>query len=73
MSQITIPDLLKPQFSSPGPIQILDEAGKPLGLFLPGTQTLPGEPFWRREELDEAFNEPGGRTLNEIWQSIGVE
>jgi hypothetical protein len=73
MSQVIVPNLLKAQFTSPGPIQVIDESGKSLGLFLPGTQTLPGEPFWTREELDEALNEPGGKTLDEIWKSLGVK
>ena len=69
---ITIPNLMKAQFTSPGPTPVVDEAGFPLGVFLPNARTLPGEPFWTREELDEAFNEPGGSTLEEIWKSLGV-
>jgi hypothetical protein len=73
MSRITIPEILKSQFSAAGPAQVFDEAGTPLGLFLPSAQSLPGEPFWTREELDEAFNEPGEYTLEEIWKSLGVK
>jgi hypothetical protein len=73
MSQITVPDPMKSQFSSPGPIPVFDEAGKSLGVFLPNTQTLPGEPFWTLEELEEAANEPGGRTLDEIWRELGAK
>lgn len=72
MSQITIPNIMKDQFSLPGPIPVFDEAGKSLGVFLPNAQTLPGEPFWTREELDASFNEPGGRTLDEILKSLGA-
>jgi hypothetical protein len=73
MSQITVPNMMKDQFTSPGPIPVVDEAGKSLGVVLPNTQTLPGEPFWTRQELDEAFNEPGGKTLAEIWKELGAE
>lgn len=70
MSQITIPNILKDQFSPPGPIPVFDEAGKSLGVFLPNAQSLPGEPFWTRAELDASFNESGGRTLDEILSSL---
>ena len=73
MSQITIPNMMKDQFSLPGPISVVDEAGKSLGLFLPNTQTLPGEPFWTLEELEAARNQPGGHTLDEIWKTLGAK
>ena len=73
MSQITIPNVLKEQFSLPGPIPVFDEAGKSLGVFLPNAKTLPGEPYWTRDELDAAFNEPGGRTLDEILSSLDAK
>jgi hypothetical protein len=73
MSQITVPNGMKDQFALPGPIPVFDESGKSLGVFLPNTQTLPGEPFWTLEELEEAANEPGGRTLEEIWKSLGAK
>jgi hypothetical protein len=70
MSQITIPNLLKDQFSLPGPTPVFDEAGKSLGVFLPNAHSLPGEPFWTREELDASFHESGGRSLDEILNSL---
>ena len=73
MTPITIPDQMKPQFVLPGPIPVLDESGSQLGVFLPTAQTLPGEPYWTRAELDEACNEPGGFSLEEIWKSLGVK
>ena len=48
----------------------LDEAGKSLGVFLPNAHSLPGEPFWTREELDASFHESGGRSLDEILNSL---
>jgi hypothetical protein len=73
MNPITIPDQLKPQFALPGPIPVLDEAGSQLGVFLPTAKNLPGEPYWTREELEAARNEPGGCSLDEIWKSLGVK
>lgn len=73
MDPITIPNLMKPQFTLPGPIAVQDESGVPLGIFLPNATAMPGEPYWTREELEEACNEPGGYTLEEIWKSLGVK
>jgi hypothetical protein len=57
-------------------IELCDEAGQTLGLF------LPTELYWRLqlaadgcpytyEELQQSWQEEGGRTLAEIWKSLG--
>ena len=73
MEGITIPNLLRGQFVVAGPTKLFDESGHPLGLFLPQARRLSPDELWTREELDEAYNEPGGVTLEEIWKSLGVK
>ena len=73
MSRITIPDPIKAQFAVPGPTDVFDEAGRPLGLFLPKARKLPGEPDYTLDELEAARQEPGGKTLAEIMKSLGAE
>jgi hypothetical protein len=73
MDGITIPDPLKGQFAVAGPTKLFDESGQALGLFLPAARRLSPDDLWTREELDAAYNEPGGNTLDEIWKSLGVK
>jgi hypothetical protein len=55
-----------------------DESGNLLGHFVPArkgsVELLPtdGCPY-TPEELERMRNETGGRTLSEIWKSLGVE
>jgi hypothetical protein len=73
MDRITIPDPLKPQFAVPGPTELFDEAGRPLGLFLPKARKLPGEPDYTLEELERTRQQPGGKALAEILKSLGEQ
>ena len=42
MQHITAPDAMTPQFAVPGPTELYDESGQPLGLFVPKARTLSG-------------------------------
>lgn len=59
-------------------VEFCDEAGRTLGYFLPAE--LHGETLreWAQsevseEELERRRNEPGGRTLKEIWARLGAK
>lgn len=81
MSQIIVDESLRKQLNGcQEDITLVDEAGKPLGHFLP-------EPMYRKllyawaesqcpyskEELERFKQETGGRPLKEIWKSLGVK
>jgi hypothetical protein len=57
-------------------LEVRDETGKVLGHFLPADrpaellQALRSCPY-TNEELERFGQEPGGRTLAEIWQRLG--
>jgi hypothetical protein len=59
-------------------VELRDEAGQLVGVFLPAedylkylyaTVKIPFTP----EEMERRRQEPGGRTLAEIWKRLGVE
>jgi hypothetical protein len=57
-------------------LEVCDEAGKTVGHFLPDSvyMRLLYDAINARvtdEELRQAADEPGGRSLAEIWQSLG--
>ncbi len=55
--------------------ELCDELGQTFGTFIPRepqeTKLPPGvEPPFSQEELERRMNEPGGRTLAEIWADL---
>jgi hypothetical protein len=54
------------------PTELRDPTGSLLGVFTPAARSNINVPF-TLEELNEAAAEPGGRTLDEIWRSLGVK
>jgi hypothetical protein len=57
-------------------VELCDESGKTLGHFLPPDVYREFLVAWSEahttdEELERRMNEPGGRTLAEIWKSLG--
>jgi hypothetical protein len=57
-------------------IEICDEQGRTVGHFLPREAYLrlmyePTEPQITKEEIERRLAEPGGRSLAEIWESLG--
>ena len=54
-------------------IEVRDESGQLLGRYVParpGKTPTQSYPF-TEEDLDRVRREPGGKTLAEIWQSLG--
>ncbi len=58
------------QFSQP--TELRDSSGCVLGFFAPASSSSLGD-YFTKEELDEAAAEPGGKTLEEIWKSLGAK
>jgi hypothetical protein len=57
-------------------MELCDEAGQTLGHFLPADLYRELLVTWSKthisdEELERRMQEPGGRTLAEIWQRLG--
>jgi hypothetical protein len=77
MSQIIIPDEVQTLLAqATGPVDLLDLRGKKVGRYIPDSCSeplVPWDPSITREELDRRANAPGGRSLAEIWQRLGVK
>lgn len=75
MNRITVHEPLKAELDALAqPVELIDEAGKRLGHFVPARIAAPGDVCpYSREELDEMHSEQGGRPLREIWGSLRVK
>jgi hypothetical protein len=59
------------------PMDVVDESGRVVGLFVPTDQdkaryanlTIP----YSEEEIERRLHEEGGCTLDEIWKKLGVK
>lgn len=74
MTRVTIDDSLSIQLGNIGqPVELYNSAGTALGLFVPMFRPDPNDHCpYSVEELAEMRREEGGRTLSEIWASLGV-
>jgi len=82
MKQVTLDPILRSQLNglSEEQLEILDEKGQTLGHFLPAAlykkmlyaAVETSCPF-SKEELERRAKETGGRSLAEIWKSLGVK
>lgn len=57
-------------------VEVCDEAGRTVGHFVPTAMFDEMARTWKEadlsdEELQRRFQEPGGRSLKEIWQRLG--
>jgi hypothetical protein len=77
MSQIIIPDEVGSLLAqATGPADLVDRYGKRIGRYIPESSAeplVPWDPSITRDELDRRANAPGGRSLAEIWQRLGVK
>jgi hypothetical protein len=81
MSQVTIDETLRAKLNGCNEdVALLDEAGKPLGHFVPESAYRKLLLAWAesqcpytKEELEQFRNETGGRPLTEIWKRLGVQ
>ncbi|HEX6962667.1 MAG TPA: hypothetical protein VF175_12420 [Lacipirellula sp.] len=75
MTQITIDDSLSKQLGQIAhTVEILNSAGLSLGHFVPAFKPHPEDNCpYSLEELARMRSGKGGRTLSEIWKSLGVK
>ena len=79
MGRLTLdPDLRNKLNGLNEPIEVCDEAGHTVGHFLPADlyedlfyKALAAESPHSKEELKRRHHETGGRSLAEIWRSLG--
>jgi hypothetical protein len=70
MSSITLDPLTTQQLlQSAQPVEVLDFSGSVIGHFVPKSKAYL-EPPATKEELERRCNEPGGRSLQEIWRDL---
>ena len=74
MNRITVDSSLKSQLDGlDTPVEVVDETGRKLGHFVP-TSTLSSENCpYSAEELARMHNEQDGRSLADIWKSLGAK
>ncbi len=75
MNRITVHAPLTGEFDGVvQPVELIDEAGKRLGHFVPaGITESCGDCPYSRDELDQMQSERGGRPLKQIWASLGAK
>jgi hypothetical protein len=57
-----------------GPVEIVDETGRRLGHFVPvAAATVTDACPYSASELERMRSEEGGRSLPEIWRSLGAK
>ena len=75
MNRITVREPLKGELDAVAqPVELIDEAGRRLGHFVPARIAAPDDDCpYSQKELDQMHSERGGRRLMEIWKSLGAE
>jgi hypothetical protein len=75
VDRITVREPLKGEFDGVAqPVELIDEAGRRLGHFVPAAIAESwGDCPYSPEELDQMQSERGGRPLRDIWASLGVK
>ena len=81
MRQVTLDPSLRSQLNGLSEeLEILDEKGQTLGHFLPAAlykkmlyAAVEASCPFSKEELERRAKETGGRSLAEIWKSLGVK
>lgn len=77
MTKVTVDAELRARLNGlRDPLELCDEAGQTVGHFLPPSAYRDMLYAWANAQVDEdelerASREPGGRSLQEIWQSLG--
>lgn len=77
MDRVTADEVLRSKLGNfTGPLEVCDEKGKIVGHFLP-LETYKAllysslkEPHFSKEDLEDRFNAPGGKSLQEIWKGL---
>ena len=74
VGELMIPDAMRAALGDKGQeIELRDDAGKPLGRFVPAEPYCPWNPALTREELDRRSAAGGGIPLAEFWKRMSVE
>ena len=73
MNRITVHEPLIGELNAAiQPVELIDEAGRRLDHFVPASiPATGGDCPYTADELDQTQSEQAGRTLKEIWQSLG--
>jgi hypothetical protein len=77
MSKLILDEALREKLNGlESTVEVYTEADQPVGYFVPRDEYLKLFYAWANaqvtdEELERADQEPGGRTLAEIWKSLG--
>jgi hypothetical protein len=72
MNRATVDESLKRQLDGLAvPVEVVDEAGRPLGHFVPRiAMNAPDDCPYSVEQLEAMRSESGGRTLPQIWATL---
>lgn len=75
MSRITVDDAFRSQLDKWSvPVEVCDRTGRKLGHFVPAVSSQGADDCpYSDEELARMRQEQGGRTLPEIWESLGAK
>jgi hypothetical protein len=75
MNKIMVEGPMKAQLDGLAvPVEVVDETGRWLGHFVPAAATLAADECPHSpDELERMHVEKGGRTLSEIWKSLGAK
>ncbi len=75
MNRITVDDPLKRQLDGLAePVEVVDEAGRRLGHFVPALATMASDECpYSTDELERMRREEGGRPLPQIWKSLDAK
>jgi len=75
MNRITVEGPIKAQLDGLAlPVELVDETGRRLGHFVPAAPTVASDDCpYSSAELERMRAEQGGRTLPEIWKSLGAK
>jgi len=77
MTKVTLDNDLRSKLNGLNvPLELCDESGQTVGHFLPEDQYRQLLYAWLNtqvtdDELDRASAEPGGHTLDDLWQTLG--
>ncbi len=75
MTQMSLDDFINSRcVGLPGPVEIVDATGRPLGQFTPTAKRMPSNvnPF-TPEQLAEMMSDDEGGSLEEVWKRLGAK
>jgi hypothetical protein len=74
MNRITVDSSMKSRLDGlVTPVEVVDETGRTLGHFVPSAAIPSDDCPYSIEDLERMRREQGGRSLSEIWKSLGAK